>query len=58
MSLNQNWKPFHHLESQHLRLRRPRNLLKSQRKLSYNRYQDQTKQKPSSNQNNNPSYDW
>jgi hypothetical protein len=54
--LNPDNKPFHMRESQHLRLRRPRNLLKSQKTISYNRYQNQTKMAPPS-KNQNPSYE-
>jgi len=48
--------PFHHRESEHLRLRRPRNLLRSQKRISQNRYENQTKMVPSK-QNQNLSYE-
>jgi hypothetical protein len=48
--------PFHHRESEHLRLRRPRNLLRSQQKMSQTRYKTQTKMVPSK-QNQNLSYE-
>jgi hypothetical protein len=53
---NKDQKPFHLRESQHLRLRRPRNLLKSQKKLSVNRYESQTRM-AINNQNQNLSYE-
>jgi hypothetical protein len=50
--VNKDSKPFHHRESQHWHLRRPRNLLKSQRKLSFDRYKSQSKMAtPNTNQN-------
>jgi hypothetical protein len=51
-----NVKPFHHRESEHLRLRRPRNLLRSQKKMSITRYEAQSKMAPSK-QNQNLSYE-
>jgi hypothetical protein len=48
--------PFHHRESEHLRLRRPRNLLRSQKRMSINRYENQSKMTPSK-QNQNLSYE-
>lgn len=48
--------PFHHRESEHLRLRRPRNLLRSQKRMSAGRYQNQTKM-VLSKQNQNLSYE-
>jgi len=53
--VNRNLQPFHMRESQHLHLRRPRNLLKSQRKLSPTRYDRQSRMAPN-NQNQNLSY--
>lgn len=53
--VNRNWQPFHMRESQHLRLRRPRNLLKSQQRLSINRYNNQSRM-AINNQNQNLSY--
>jgi hypothetical protein len=54
--VNRNWKPFHMEKSQHLHLRRPRNLLKSQQRLSINKYNNQTRMAPN-NQNQNLSYE-
>jgi hypothetical protein len=51
-----NVKPFHHRESEHLRLRRPRNLLRSQKKMSIGRYEAQSRMAPSK-QNQNLSYE-
>lgn len=48
--------PFHHRESEHLRLRRPRNLLRSQQRMSEVRYKNQTKMVPSK-KNENLSYE-
>jgi len=48
--------PFHHRESEHLRLRRPRNLLRSQKRMSINRYQNQSRMAPNK-QNQNLSYE-
>jgi len=47
--------PFHHRESEHLRLRRPRNLLRSQKKMSITRYETQSRMAPNK-QNQNLSY--
>jgi hypothetical protein len=51
-----NVTPFHHRKSQHWHLRRPRNLLRSQYKMSQNRYQNQTRMAPSK-KNDNLSYE-
>ena len=47
--------PFHHRESEHLRLRRPRNLLHSQKRMSILRYKKQSRMAPNK-QNQNLSY--
>ena len=48
--------PFHHRKSQHWHLRRPRNLLSSQKKMSVNRYESQSRMAPNK-QNQNLSYE-
>jgi hypothetical protein len=54
--VNKDKKPFFMRESEHLRLRRPRNLLKSQKRLSGNRYDSQSRM-PINKQNTNLSYE-
>jgi hypothetical protein len=53
--MTKNVIPFHHRESEHLRLRRPRNLLRSQKRMSFVRYQTQSRMAPNK-QNQNLSY--
>jgi hypothetical protein len=53
--MTKNVIPFHHRESEHLRLRRPRNLLRSQKRMSITRYEAQSRMSPNK-QNQNLSY--
>lgn len=53
--VNKDPQPFHHRKSQHWHLRRPRNLLQSQKRLSINRYSNQSRMAPQ-NINENLSY--
>jgi hypothetical protein len=53
--MTKNVIPFHHRESEHLRLRRPRNLLRSQKRMSISRYEAQSRMQPNK-QNQNLSY--
>jgi len=41
-----NFVPIHHRKSEHLHLRRPRNLLKSQKSMSNTRFEKQSKYIP------------